>query len=101
MFGTLEILRVHYACSLDVSSAYVWSMEYLADLYVENQVISVGFVIRNHLGWMMASSVERIQASFSPLVAKVVAVLGIVCAVESVLVPFELETDALLCGQFS
>ncbi|KAK1552730.1 hypothetical protein Q3G72_022520 [Acer saccharum] len=46
---------------------------------------------------VMATSTQRIHASYSPLVAEAVAVLrGVISAIETRLMPFVVETDALV-----
>ena len=63
---------------------------------VRNQRVGVGVVIRNHLGWVMASSVQWLEASFSPQVVEAVAILrGIEFVVDTGLVPAVVKYDVL------
>ncbi|KAK3222349.1 hypothetical protein Dsin_009374 [Dipteronia sinensis] len=56
----------------------------------------MGMVIRNHNGIVMVVGAQRIHASFSPMIAEVVAFLrGIDLAIEKGMLPIVVETYAL------
>ncbi|KAK2652446.1 hypothetical protein Ddye_012302 [Dipteronia dyeriana] len=92
-------------------SVVAWSESYLTDFRGANLMASGGSlasnsgvfawkpwdeVIRNFRGSVMASSVQHVLASYSSLIAKVMAVLrGLNLAIELGLKPFLTETDAL------
>lgn len=62
----------------------------------DKQAVGIGLVIRDLQGIVMATSTQRIHASYSPLVAEAVAVLrGVIMTIETGLTPFVVETDAL------
>ncbi|KAK2654361.1 hypothetical protein Ddye_014217 [Dipteronia dyeriana] len=67
-----------------------------ASLDVQNQVVGIGLIICDSFGLVMAAAAQRIRASYSPLIAEVVAVLhGVDFAVNTGLWPLLIETDAL------
>ncbi|KAK3211336.1 hypothetical protein Dsin_016042 [Dipteronia sinensis] len=61
-----------------------------------SQVVELGMVIQNHQGWVMAARSQHLQERYWPQIAKATAVLcRIDLAIETWLLPFVVETDAL------
>ena len=67
-----------------------------AALDVRGNVVGVGLVIWDRVGRVMATSAQRVVASFTPPVAEASTVLrGLQLAVDASLLPIEIESDAL------
>ncbi|KAL5851651.1 hypothetical protein ACOSQ3_006769 [Xanthoceras sorbifolium] len=68
-----------------------------SDAYVRvhDRVVGLGFVVRDHLGAVIATGTNRLDASLSPQFAETLAIkLGVEVAIESGLCPVLLEFDA-------
>ncbi|KAK3184943.1 hypothetical protein Dsin_032229 [Dipteronia sinensis] len=86
----MKLLCVIFWCIWFLRNCKVHGSVGMAVCGSENQVI------RDCQGQVMASSIQRIKAMFRPMVAEAMAVLcGVTFGLESGLVPFVFETDAL------
>ncbi|KAK3229054.1 hypothetical protein Dsin_000935 [Dipteronia sinensis] len=66
-----------------------------AALDAESGRVGVGIIIRNHLGEVMASSAQSVDAGYSPQVAEALAIFrGLIFARDSGLLPCSVESDA-------
>ncbi|KAK3188891.1 hypothetical protein Dsin_028452 [Dipteronia sinensis] len=66
-----------------------------AALDAESGRVGVGITIRNHLGEVMASSAQSVEAGHSPQVAEALAIFrGLIFARDSWLLPCSVESDA-------
>ncbi|KAL5784476.1 hypothetical protein ACOSQ2_006868 [Xanthoceras sorbifolium] len=66
-----------------------------ASVRVHDRVAGLGFVVRDHLGAVIASGTNRLDASLSPQYAETLAIkLGAEVAIESGLCPVLLKSDA-------
>ncbi|KAK2661981.1 hypothetical protein Ddye_000555 [Dipteronia dyeriana] len=67
-----------------------------ASIQTQSNCIGVGIVIHDRSGWVMGSSAQRIQACFTPQIAKAIAILrGVDFARDMGLLPDVVESDAL------
>ncbi|KAK3224148.1 hypothetical protein Dsin_011173 [Dipteronia sinensis] len=67
-----------------------------AALEVQHLPVGLGTVIRDHMGFVMASSAQRVEANFTPQIAEAMAISrGLKFAVDSGLFPIMVESDAL------
>ncbi|KAK3211119.1 hypothetical protein Dsin_015825 [Dipteronia sinensis] len=67
-----------------------------AALDMRQLCVGMGLAIRDHAGNVMATSAQRIDASFTPQLAEAIAILrGLQFAIETGLFPILVESDAL------
>ncbi|KAK4855358.1 hypothetical protein QYF36_006418 [Acer negundo] len=81
---------IHSPCKADSGDVVMWATIFL------DGIIGLGIIIRNKSRKVKADASYKLKAMFSPLMAEAMAVWwGILLAMESGIVIFQIETDSL------